>query len=109
LASIARTAEPRAGIVYQRTELIDPMVMLPPGTRGNGWPLAGVRRPFVVLATTVEETWIDPRSGRGVRRVVPGKLLFSSPQDRASWRAAGSPSWRRITGGRIPGRSLRSL
>ena len=110
LASIARRAGTRSGIVYQRTVLIDPMVMLPPGSHENGWPLAGVRRPFVVLATMIEETWIDPRSGRGVRRIVPGTLRFATPADRAAWKASGSPSWRRITRGRIvPDPSFRSL
>jgi hypothetical protein len=101
LARLAGTDGTPPPIVYERVLSYTAAMMVPAGARSRvplARPLAEVKRAFTANEVQTVETWVARSTRRGTRRVSVGRLVFPTARDRAAWKAAGSPSWTRMSG-----------
>ncbi len=84
----------RGDVLYQQGSYVVISVRVddtPTGGPGNHKQLAAARTPFEVQRVLKTELWIAPDGSARSSHADRGPVRLPSPQDRAAWKAAGSP------------------
>ena len=115
LARIASTGGESLPIVYRRVFWHSSIYLYPPGEAlksdapARSRRLTGTKTAFVASQVIAVETWVKGTTGQGVQRTGPGRLVFPTARDRAAWRAAGSPTWKRMSSTPLAPRSNKPI